>query len=345
MLYVTTRIQSERFSASRAMTENRGPEGGFYLPVLAPEFSPRQIEALGEKSFAANVAEIINLLLDTELDSWTVEFAIGRYPVKLKQLSARAMVAETWHNPVWRFERLVCGIEKAIRQSDNIQQTDWMVIAARIAVLFGIFGEMLRENLLSLDNPVDLVVPSGDFSGVMAALYGREWGLPIANIVVCSNENPAAWNLLHKGELRTEGAPIRTATPECDHVVPRDLERLIFHRLGAHETGRFLKICGAGANYYLERYQIDQLREGIHVSVVSGSRMEVTISNLHRNSGYIADPYTALCYSGLLDYRSRTGAARAALVLSEVSPVHHLELTARCLGFGTAELKDRIDRA
>ena len=344
MLYVTTRVQSDAFTANRVLTEDRGPMGGFFLPMQMPKFDEKQIRALAEKSFAANVAEIINLLFGTELDSWTVEFAIGRYPVKLVPISGRATVAETWHNPAWRFERLARGIEKAILQSDNVEQTDWMVIAARIAVLFGIFGEMIRECSLDPDSPIDLALTSGNFSGVMAAVYAREWGLPIENIVVCSNENPAAWNLLHKGELRTEGVPVKTATPECDHVVPTDLERLIFHNLGAYETQRFVEVCSRGANYYLERYQIDQLRKGIQVSVASNSRMESSISNLHLTSDYIADPYTALCYSGLIDVRSRTGVVRPALIMSDESPVHCVGLIARCLGMNPADLKRRIDK-
>ena len=326
------------------MMEERCPEGGVFLPAQNLKFDEKQIRGLGEKSFSANVAQVINLLFDTKLDSWTVEFAIVRYPMKLENVSGRAVIAETWHNPSWKFDRLARGIEKAMLQSDQIRQTDWMVIASRIAVLFGVFGEMIREGSLDPEHPIDLAVASGDFSGVMAAVHAREWGLPIENIVVCSNENAAAWNLLLKGELRTEGNPISTSTPACDHVIPADLERLIFHNLGSAETMRFIAACDLGANYYLERFQINQIHKGIQVSVVSGNQVESAISNLYRTSGYIADPYTALCYSGLFDYRSRTGAARPAVIMADESPVHDLARIARCLGINPMELKKRIDK-
>lgn len=347
MLYVTTRVQGDAFTASRAMLENRGPEGGFYLPLRMPKFDEAEIMALGENSFAGNVAQMINLMFNTELDSWAVEFAIGRYPVNLVNISGRAVVAETWHNPAWRFERLVRGVEKAIRQSDQISQTpsDWMVIAARVAVLFGVFGELIREGSVSPDSPIDIAVPSGNFSGVMAAWYGREWGLPIANIVCCCNENAAAWNLLHKGELRTDAVAVKTLTPACDYAVPTDLERLIYHTLGVQETNRFLEVCRRGGNYYLERYQADQLRRGIQVSVVSSSRMEATIANLYGTGSYIADPYTALVYSGLIDYRSRTGGGKTALIMSDESPAFSVGLVSRCLGMSVGELKKRINKA
>ena len=347
MLYLTTRNQSRSYPAEQALSEDRAPDGGCYIPAEMPRFGRQEILALGERSFAANAAAMINLLFDTELDSWALEFAIGRYPVNLVSISGRATVAETWHNPAWRFTRLVQGVEKAIRQSDQISQTptDWLMIGTRIAVLFGIFGELIREGEVSPEDPVDLALPSGDFSGVMAAWYAREWGLPIGNIICASNENPAAWNLLHKGELKTDAVPVSTETPACDIAVPGDLERLIFHTLGPQETGRYLRTCAEGANYYLERYQTDQIRKGIQVSVVSASRMEATVSSLWRSSNYIADPYTALSYSGLIDCRSRVGMGRHTLILSEESPAFSLGLLSRCLNMTPGELKKRIDKA
>ena len=347
MLYITTRNQDQTYPPERALSEDRSPDGGFYVPARMPRFDRQQILALRDRSFAGNVASLINLLFDTNLDSWAVEFAIGRYPVNLVSISGRATVAETWHNPAWRFTRLVQGIEKAIRQSDQISQTptDWLMIAARTAVLFGIFGQLLREGEVSFEEPMDVAVSSGNFSGLMAAWYGREWGLPIGNIICASNENPAAWNLLHKGELKTDAIPVRTETPDCDVAVPLDLERLIFHTLGPRETERFLQTCAEGSNYYLERFDIDRIRKGIQVSVVSAGRMEATVAGIHRSSNYIADPYTALIYSGLIDCRSRGGMGRHTLILSEESPAFSLGLLSRCLNMTPGELKKRLDKA
>lgn len=347
MLYVTTRIERDAFTAHRALTENRGPLGGFYLPMRLPRYDEARVLEMGEKSFSRNMADVINALFGTELDSWGVEFAIGRYPVKLVRLSGRETVVETWHNPLWRFERLARGIEKAIRQSDQISQTpsDWLMIASRIAVLFGVFGDLIHAGEVSFDKPMDVAVPSGNFSAVMSAWYAREWGLPIGNIICCCNENGSLWNLLHKGEIRTDAVAVRTNTPDCDYTVPPDLERLIFSTLGPAETRRFCETCRRGGTFYLEQYQTERLRKGIHVSVVGSGRMESAIPQLYKTCGYIADPCTALVHSGLTDYRSRTGEGRAALILSEESPAYSLETVARCLGITPMELKKRINKA
>lgn len=128
MLYVTTRIQRDAFTAHKALRENRGPAGGYFLPMRTPQFTREQLIALSQKSFGQCVADVINLLFNMKLSGWDVEFAIGRYPVKLVSIGSRVTVAETWHNPDWRFDRLVCSLEKFLTKEENASQQpgDWL---------------------------------------------------------------------------------------------------------------------------------------------------------------------------------------------------------------------------
>lgn len=338
MLYVTTRINQDAFTAHRSLTENRGPEGGLFMPMRMPEFSREEIAAIADKSFSQNVADVMNRLFNSKLDSWAVEFAIGRYPVRLVNLSSRVSVAESWHNPQWRFDRLARNLAKAVLNTEEEPEiTDWMLIASRIAVLFGVFGELMHEGAVSFDAPLDIAVPCGDFSTPMAAWYARNWGLPIGTIVVCCDENSAPWSLLHQGELRT-------GLQESDYSVPADLERLIYSTLGVGEVMRFCETCRDGGNFYLREEQLALLRQGMYVSVVSRHRTEAMILSIYKNNGYISDPCTALAHSGLLDYRSATGERRPALLISEESPAFSLGMVSGCLGISQRELKERINK-
>ena len=343
MLYVTTRTKNDTYTAAHALSEDRAPDGGFYVPLQLPKFDQSELAQLGKKSFSRNVADVINLFFGTKLDSWSLEFAVGRYPVKLTSLTGREIVAETWHNPAWKFERMARGIEKAILHSDQIGPvpSDWLMVVSRIAVLFGIFGELAAADT---EVPIDLAIPNGDFSGPMAAWYARQMGLPIANILCCCNDNNGAWRLLHKGELRTDGAPIPTPVPGSDHVVPKDLERLIFGTLGLKAVSDFLETWEQGNIYYLEPQQQTTLRKGLYAPVTGLRRLESAVCNLFQNWKYLPDPGTALCYSGILDYRSVTGESRKVLIISEESPGFSLDYLCKCLGLSPWELKRRMEK-
>lgn len=344
MLYVTTRVGQDAFTAFRALSENRGPEGGFFVPMQFPLFDEKRIADLAGKTFSQNLADVVNLFFGTQINGPDLELSIGRYPVEFIVLNGKITVANTWHNPSCKFGHLVRGVKVALCKSNQSAEdlSNWLILATRIGVLFGIFGLLQKKGVLSANRKVDIAIPEGDLSLLMAAWYARKMGLPIGTIVCCCNENNGFWNLLHKGELRTDVSAFQTHTPACDYTVPVNLERLIFATLGFEETARFCEICRTGGIYTLEAEQLAQLREGIHVSVVSGKKMASTIPNLYSTTGFIADPYTALAYSGLIDYRAATGSSRQALIVSEEGPYFHLDFLSQCMNVTPSELSDLL---
>lgn len=345
MLYLTTRDKNDAHTAHRTLSENRAPDGGFFVPRQMPRFNRDQIGALKEKSFGQNVAEILNLFFATRLDAVDVDFCIGRYPFKLVAMSHRIFFAEVWHNPDLDFSRLVRNLTGRIRGLDDSQAkpSNWAWIAVRIAVLFGVFGELLRLNLTDMDKGMDVSVATGDFTTPMAVWYAREMGLPVGNIICGCNDNGGVWDLLHHGEMRTDGKAVSTDTPEGDMTVPPDLERLIFATLGVTGVEHFLDACGAGKNYVPSQVFFEDLRKGMYAGVVSNARMENIIRTVYNTSTYIMDPYGALAYCGLQDYRNRYAESRPALVLCERSPIHFADTVSRSIGISKEELAERMN--
>lgn len=337
MLYVTTRNNRDAFTAQRALRENRGPDGGMYLPFRAPRFSQADIDALGEKSFNQCVADILNLLFKTKLSCWDVDFCIGRYPVRLETLRHRIIMGETWHNPDWHYERLVKNLVSHLCETEELPG-DWVKIAVRIAVLFGIFGELKRAGI----ETADISVISGDFSVPISAWYARQWGLPIRNIICCCNENNSLWDLICHGQMRTDVISIPTAIPEADITLPDDLERLIYECGGISEVERYLTACRCGRMYCPNDAMLAKLRKGLYVSVVSSRRMETTIPSVYRTHGYLLSACSALAYAGLLDYRAKTGETCHAIVLADKSPMCDAEAVARLIGVAVEELRNVV---
>lgn len=344
MLYVTTRSSRDAFTAQRALRENRGPDGGLYVPFRTPQFTAEDIEALAEKSFNKCVAETLNVLFNTQLTSWDIDLCIGRYSVRLEKLGHRILMGECWHNLDWQFSRMTAKLTELICSDKAVSPTDWGEVGVRIAVLFGIFGELIREGIAGPEKKVDISVVSGNFSAPMSAWYARRWGLPIGNIVCCCNENGNLWDFICHGQLRTDGVAVQTITPDTDVLTPSGLERLIHDCVGAEEANRYVESCRRGSTYYIEDKLLHELRRGIYVTVTSSRRVESTIPSVYATHSYLLSPYSALAYAGLQDYRARTGESRYALVLAEKSPLRDAEVTAKALGITAEELKRYIDR-
>ena len=98
MQYATTRSNEIAYDWLHALTEDRAEDGGFFIPAEPICFAPEEISALALKNPNQAVAEILNLLFNCELSRWDVDFAVGRYPVRLSTMVRRIAIAESWHN-------------------------------------------------------------------------------------------------------------------------------------------------------------------------------------------------------------------------------------------------------
>lgn len=340
MLYTTTRNSRDTYTAHRILKDRRGTDGGFFVPFRIPVFSEEEIRAFSEKSFNTCVADILNIFFNTRLTSFDLDFSIGRYAVRLKMLSQRIIVAECWHNPNWQFECLVNDLFKLIcnDQDCNCEPGEWAEIAIRIAILFGIFGELIRNDIAGNEKKIDISAVSGDFSAPMSAWYAREMGLPIGNIICSCNENGSLWNFICHGQLRTDGVAVKTCVPEADIVVPAGIERLLFSFGGFAEVERYLDAVRQGKMYYVDDKFLQQLRQGIYVTVASGHRVLEMIPNVYATHNNILSASAALAYIGLQDYRARTGECRDSLVLTEKSPRADMDVVSHALGCTTQKL-------
>lgn len=319
------------------MRENRCPDGGFYLPFRHPSFSREEISALMRKPFGECVAEILNLLFHTKLTGWDIDFCVGSRCLQLENLPHRIVAAEPWHTQGLRFYRVVRALSSKL-SGDLHTTTDWMSIGIRIAVLFGLFGELNKSGI----ETADLAVLAGDFSMPVSAWYARKWGLPIGRIICCCNENHALWELFYQGQMRTDSVSLSTVVPEADVSLPEDLERLIYECGGIAENAKYLDACRQGRAYSPADSCLEKLREGMYVSVVSSRRIESAIPGVYRSHVYLMAPATALTYSGLLDFRAKTGETGNAVIWSEDSPAVHPATTARILGIPEEQIEKMI---
>lgn len=307
MLYITTRENRDAYTAARTLAMYTAADGGYFVPFRIPVFSQVQLSELGQKSFGENVADILNVFFPAHLSGWDVDFAIGRNPVKLVTMNHRLVIAELWNNPQRSFAYAEKKLNACLTHQKTPQLTDWAAVAIRIAVLFGLFGELMQAEALSEDQMIDVAVPAKDFSVPMACWYAREMGLPIGTIICGCDEESGFWDLVCRGEYNS--AVMRQ--------MPNGLERLIQGTLGCREVNRFLS-CNAGRKLYaLTEESHDAIRKGLFAAVIGKARIDSVISSLAKSSSYVMEPNTALSYGALQDYRAGNSESRMTLLLSD----------------------------
>ncbi len=307
MLYVTTRDNKDAYTAHRTLHSDLAPDGGQFLPFRLPTFTKEEIGRFISGNFGQNVAEVLNLFFSAKLTGWDVDLSIGRNPVKLVPLSQKIQVAEIWHNPMSKFQYAVQNLYKKITEDQGKKPTAWFETAVRIAFLFGVFGEMQKNNS---EPTLDIAVNAADASTVCAVFLAKKMGLPLDMLIISCNEGSAVWDVLRRG----------ICTNAVSESEARNIEQVIYHGFGSEETKKFLLAQSVSGVYSAAGECLDELKKYTFAAAVSKSRLESVSSSVMRTDSYRINSDTAAAFGGLQDYRASTMENKMTLILVEVSP-------------------------
>ena len=140
MLYVSTRNNSDVYTAYRALHEKNTPDGGFYFPFRLPVFSHDELRTFTNQGPGETIAHILNLFFGLGLSAWDVECVIGRAPFRIFPMNFRLLFAEVWHNPGESWDYFLKNLYALlVKKYDEETPDGWVLIAIEIALLFGIY--------------------------------------------------------------------------------------------------------------------------------------------------------------------------------------------------------------
>lgn len=316
MLYISSANKTDSFTSNRALTEDRAPDGGLFLPYHLPLIEQDVLAKMCNASFGENVARILNIFFSAKLTAWDVDCCIGRTPARLIQMNHRIITAECFHNPENTYAYLErCLYTRLTGKRGEI--TPWAKIAIRIAVIFALFAAMPAQIRTSFD----VAVPTGDFSMPIAAWYAREMGLPIRTIICCCNENGALWDLVQRGEFNTGTPLVKTGMPDLDKACPEQVESLMYQTIGFERTKDYRAVCQRKGVFHLDEDEFNKVSDGFAAAVVGQDRITGTVRSVYRSNQYFISPVTAVSYGGLQDYRARSGESRYTLIFADDAPV------------------------
>jgi threonine synthase len=176
-----------------------------------------------------------------------------------------------------------------------VNSINWARIAAQVVYYFkGYFAATTRD-----DERVSFAVPSGNFGNVLAGHVARRMGLPIARLVVATNENDVLNEFFLTGRYRPRAAAetLATSSPSMDISKASNFERYLFDVAG-RDPAQLAQLWQR-----LERdgsFDVAGTSLWAHVQAsgfVSGSSTHAeriaTIRDVHARYGVLVDPHTA----------------------------------------------------
>lgn len=111
-------------------------------------------------------------------------------------------------------------------QISTINSINWARILAQIVYYFYGYLQLTRSS----KETVSFCVPSGNFGNICAGHIARQMGLPIARLIVATNENDVLHDFFSHGiyQPRKSEGTLTTSSPSMDISKASNLERFIF---------------------------------------------------------------------------------------------------------------------
>jgi threonine synthase len=176
-----------------------------------------------------------------------------------------------------------------------VNSINWARIAAQVVYYFkGYFAATTRDS-----QTVSFAVPSGNFGNVLAGHVARQMGLPIARLIVATNENDVLNEFFLTGHYRPRGATQTQATssPSMDISRASNFERFMFDIAG-RDPEQLSVLWQRLANDGQFDLAATPLWPRVLASgFVSGKSTHAdrlaTIRDVYHRSGTLIDPHTA----------------------------------------------------
>ncbi len=212
------------------------------------------------------------------------------------------------------------------------------------------YAKLLGEGVLSECEPVNVVVPTGNFGNILAAFYAKRMGLPIAKLICASNENKVLYDFFETGTYDKNRDFILTSSPSMDILISSNLERLIYYIAGddADKNAELMKALAAGGAYTITPGMREKLADFAGGYATEAQTAE-TIRSLYEDTGYIIDTHTAVAASVYNRYRETTGDLTKTIIASTASPFKFTRnvmkaIDARYDGLEDFELADELSK-
>jgi threonine synthase len=111
----------------------------------------------------------------------------------------------------------------------TVNSINWARVVAQVVYYFKGYFAATSSN----DQKVSFAVPTGNFGNVLAAHIARMMGLPIARLVVATNENDVLDEFFKTGlyRVRSSAQTLETSSPSMDISKASNFERFIFDLL------------------------------------------------------------------------------------------------------------------
>lgn len=229
--------------------------------------------------------------------------------------------AQTGVKKLFTDNELAAKMDEAGYQFSSANSINIGRLVPQIVYYVYAYTRLLKDGSIKDGDPINVVVPTGNFGNILAAYYAKKMGLPIAKLICASNSNKVLYDFFQTGSYDRNRDFVLTSSPSMDILISSNLERLIYHIAGDDS--------GADAAYMNNlattgKYEItDEMKAKLsdfYGGFATEDETKDAISSLYNATGYVIDTHTAVASHVYDQYKKETNDNTVTVIASTASP-------------------------
>ena len=168
------------------------------------------------------------------------------------------------------------------------------------------YADLLKQGALKAGEPMNVVVPTGNFGNILASYYAKQMGIPIGKFVCASNKNKVLFDFFETGKYDRNREFYVTTSPSMDILISSNLERMIYRIAGndAKQCAKFMAALTKDGEYVITDAMKAELSE-FFGAFGSEEETAVKIKEVYDKEGYVMDTHTAVAAVAYDKYKQR----------------------------------------
>ncbi len=210
-------------------------------------------------------------------------------------------------------------------------------LAPQIIYYWHAWASLCRQGKVSPEEPVNFVVPTGNFGDILAGYFAKCMGLPVGRLVCASNANAVLTEFLTTGRYDRRRPFYKTISPSMDILVSSNLERLLYLASGGDDAmvAQKMKELSQRGFYEIDPALLDTLQQTFLCGCCDDGKTAETIREVWAREHYLLDPHTAVAWAVAEQHRSKLSGP--TVVLSTASPYKFAPAVLAALGENVPE--------
>lgn len=222
------------------------------------------------------------------------------------------------------FNNIVLGdeLEKNGYSFSSANSINWGRLVPQIVYYFSAYVDAVQAGKVNFGEPINFVVPTGNFGDILAGYYAKLMGLPIERLLCASNSNKVLTDFINTGIYDKRREFFKTISPSMDILVSSNLERLLYSVTdqNAEQVADYMKRLNTEGLYQIDNDVLKRIQREFFGAWVDELETKEAIGRIYSDYKYLLDTHTAVAWRALEKYRFLTSDDTYTIVLSTASP-------------------------